>query len=53
MAFSSTRVDHKASLVDLGVSFYMTPHKESFYEYKRYNGGNGFLGDDSTAKIIE
>ena len=28
----------------------MTPHKEWFYEYERYNG-NVFLGDDSPKKI--
>ena len=31
-------------LVDFGASFHMTPHREWFYEYERYNG-NSFLGD--------
>jgi hypothetical protein len=26
----------------------MTPHREWFCEYERYDGGNVFLGDDST-----
>ena len=29
----------------------MTPHREWFCEYERYNG-DIFLGDDSTTKII-
>jgi hypothetical protein len=30
----------------------MTPHREWFCEYERYGGGNFFLGDDSTTRII-
>jgi hypothetical protein len=30
----------------------MTPHREWFCEYERYDGGNVFLGDDSTTRII-
>jgi hypothetical protein len=30
----------------------MTPHREWFYEYERYDGGDVFLGDESTNKII-
>ena len=30
----------------------MTPHKEWFYEYEKYNGEYVFLEDDSTPKII-
>ena len=37
-------------LIDSRASFHMTPHKEWFYEYERYNG-NVFLGDDSPKKI--
>jgi hypothetical protein len=39
-------------LVDSGASFHMTPHGEWFCEYERYDGGNVFLGDDSTTRII-
>ena len=28
----------------------MTPHREWFFEYEKYDGGDVFLGDDSTAK---
>jgi hypothetical protein len=49
---SSTHPDHEAWLVDSGASFHMTPHREWFYEYEKYDGGNVFLGDDSTTKII-
>jgi hypothetical protein len=30
----------------------MTPHREWFSEYEKYDGGDVFLGDDSTAKIM-
>jgi hypothetical protein len=30
----------------------MTPRREWFCEYERYDGGNVFLGDDSTTIII-
>jgi hypothetical protein len=49
---SSTHPDHEAWLVDLDASLHMNPHREWFYEYERYDGGNVFLGDDSTTKII-
>jgi hypothetical protein len=45
---SSTHADHEAWLVDSGASFHMTPHREWLCEYERYDGGNVFLGDDST-----
>jgi hypothetical protein len=49
---SSTHANHEPWLVDSSASFHMTPHKEWFCEYERYDGGNVFLGDDSTTKII-
>jgi hypothetical protein len=52
LASSSTHVDHESWLVDFGASFHMTPHREWFYEYERYDGGNVFLGNDSTTRII-
>jgi hypothetical protein len=52
LAYSSTHADHEAWLVDLGASFHMTPHREWFCEYERYDGDNVFLGDDSTTRII-
>jgi hypothetical protein len=52
LASSSTHVDHEEWLVDSGASFHMTPHREWLCEYERYDGGNVFLGDDSTTKII-
>jgi hypothetical protein len=30
----------------------MTPQKEWFCEYEKYDGGDVFLGDDSTTKIM-
>jgi hypothetical protein len=38
--------------MDLGASYHMTPHREWFYEYEKCDGGDVFLGDDSTAKIM-
>jgi hypothetical protein len=52
LASSRTHVDHEAWLVDSSTPFHMTPHMKWFCEYKRYNGGDVFLGDDSIAKII-
>jgi hypothetical protein len=50
--YSSTHADHEEWLVDSGAYFHMTPHREWFCEYERYDGGNVFLGDDSTTRII-
>eukprot|EP00253_Pinus_taeda_P034618 PITA_34618 len=52
LASSSTHVDHEAWLIDSGASFHFTPHREWFCEYKKYEGGDVFLGDDRKARII-
>jgi hypothetical protein len=52
LASSRTHADNVAWLVDLGASFHMNPQIEWFCEYERYDGGNVFLGDDSTTIII-
>jgi hypothetical protein len=52
LASSSTHVDNEAWLIDSGASFHMTSHMEWFCEYEKYDGGNVFLGNDSTTKII-
>ena len=52
LASSSTHVDHEAWLIDSGASFHFTPHREWFYEYEKYDGGDVFLGDDRKARII-
>jgi hypothetical protein len=31
----------------------MTPHREWFCEHEQYEGGDVFLGDDSTTKIVK
>ena len=51
LASSSTHVDHEAWLIDSGASFHFTPHREWFYEYEKYDGGDVFLGDDRKARI--
>jgi hypothetical protein len=48
---SITHANHEAWLVKLGASFHMTSHRGCFCEYERYDGGNVFLGDESTNKI--
>ena len=52
LASSSTHVDHEAWLIDSGASFHFTPHREWFYEYEKYDGGDVFLGDDRKARIV-
>jgi hypothetical protein len=52
LASSSTHAYHEALFLDLAASFHMTPHREWFCEYQRYDGGNVFVGDESTTRII-
>ena len=52
LASSSTHVDHEAWLIDSGASFLFTPHREWFYEYEKYDGGDVFLGDDRKARNV-
>jgi hypothetical protein len=49
---SRKHVDHEAWLVESCVSFHMTPHREWFYKYEIYDGGNVFLCDEMTGIII-
>jgi hypothetical protein len=49
---TGTHADHDVWLIDSGASFHRNPHMEWFFEYEKYDGGDVFLGDDSTAKII-
>ena len=39
-------------LIDSGASCHMTPHREWFCEYEKYNGGYVYVGDDSPSCII-
>jgi hypothetical protein len=52
LASSSAHEKLDASLVELSASFHMNYHREWFYEYERYDGGDAFVDDDSTTKII-
>ena len=52
LASTSTHVDHDVWLIDSGASYHMTPHREWFSEYEKYDGGDVFLGYDSTSKIM-
>jgi hypothetical protein len=52
LASTSTQLEHDFWLVKSGAYFHMTPHRDWFCEYDRYEGGDVFLGDDSTTKIV-
>jgi hypothetical protein len=52
LSSSRTHAYHEAWLVESVTSFHMNPRREWLCEYDRYDGGNIFLGDDSTTKII-
>lgn len=39
-------------LIDSGCSFHMTPHKEWFSTYEKYDGGEIYLDDNSSYPII-
>ena len=52
LASTSTHADHGVWLIESGASYHMTPHKEWFSEYEKYDGGDVFLGDESTTKIV-
>jgi hypothetical protein len=49
---TSTHVDRDVWLIESDESYHMTPHRDWFYEYEKYDGGDVFLGDDSTTKIL-
>jgi hypothetical protein len=49
---TSTQSNQDVWLIDSGASYHMTPHNKWFFEYERYDGGDVFLGDDSTTKIV-
>jgi hypothetical protein len=49
---TGTHAYHDVWFIDSGASYHMTPHREWFSEYEKYDGGDVFLGDDSTAKIM-
>jgi len=39
-------------LIDLGASFDITPHREWFCDYEKYDGGDVFIGDERKARNI-
>jgi hypothetical protein len=52
LSSTCTHVDHDVWLTDSSVSYHMTYHREWFSEYEKYDGGDVFIGDESTAKIM-
>jgi hypothetical protein len=47
-----THVDHDVWLIESGASFHITPRRDWFSEYEKYDGGDVFLRDDSTTIIM-
>jgi hypothetical protein len=52
LEYIGTHANHDVWLIDSCVSYQMTPHREWFSEYEKYDGGDVFLGDDWTSKIM-
>jgi hypothetical protein len=52
LASTSTQSYQYVWLIDLGEYYHMKRHREWFYKYEQYEGGDVFLGDDSTTKIV-
>jgi hypothetical protein len=50
---TNTQLDQYVWLIDSGASYHMTTHKEWLCEYEQYDGGDFFLGDDSTTRIFK
>jgi hypothetical protein len=48
LASTGIHADRDVWLIDSGASYHMTPHREWFSKYEKYDGGDVFLGDDST-----
>jgi hypothetical protein len=40
LASTSTHADHGVWLIDSCASYHMTPHREWFSEYEKYDGGD-------------
>jgi hypothetical protein len=52
LASIGTHAYHDVWLINSGASYHTTRHREWFSEYEKYDGGDVFLQDDSTAKIM-
>jgi hypothetical protein len=52
MASIGTHENRDVWSIESSASFHMTPHREWFNEYEKYNGGDLFLADESTTKIM-
>ena len=52
LASTSTHLDQGVWLIDSGESYHLKPHREWFYEYEQYEGGDVFVGDNWTTKIV-
>ena len=53
LEWTSTQSDQGVWLIQSGESYHMTPHREWFFECEQYEGGDVFLGDELTTKIVK
>jgi hypothetical protein len=49
---TSTQSNQDVWLIDSEASYHMKPHREWFCKYDQHDGGEVFLGDELTTKII-
>ena len=52
LASTNTQSNQDVWFIDSRESYHMTPHREWFYEYERYDGGYVFLRDNLKTKIV-
>jgi hypothetical protein len=52
LVLTSSQSKHDVWLIHSGAYFHMKPHRDWFYEYDIYEGGDVFLGDDLKTKIV-
>jgi hypothetical protein len=45
LTYTGTHANSDVWFIESGASFHMTPHREWFSEYEKYDGGDVFLGD--------
>jgi len=49
---TNTWLDHDFWLIGSSASWHMTPHREWFSRYEKYERGDVLLGDDLTTNIV-
>ena len=49
---TTTKSYQDAWLINFGASYHMTPNREWFYEYEKFDSGDVLLGDYSLIRIV-